>query len=103
MSINAVTLYSYTSPLSVPSPSPGSAAAQPPVPAVAEPGVRLSISSLNPPIGSFNFKIDGVSNATTIADMGEEYAATIPGLGTVNGTNEASVDAAINFRISELA
>jgi hypothetical protein len=103
MSINAVALYSYSSPLSVPSQSFGSPAAQPPVPVVSEPGVHLSISSLHPPIGSFNFKIDGVSDATTIADMGEEYAATIPGLGTVNGANEASVDAAINFRISELA
>ena len=71
--------------------------------AAPPPAVTISISSIHPPIGSFNFKIDGESLATTIADAGEVYTAAVPGLGTVNGTNEASVDAAINFRISELA
>jgi hypothetical protein len=103
MSINAIALYSYSSPQTVSSQFSDFPGTQPSTPVVPEPSVHVSISSIHPPIGSFSFKIDGESNATTIADAGEEYAATIPGLGTVNGPNEAAVDAAINFRISELA
>src|SRR5579872_4510493 len=81
----------------------GSSSAQRSAQAGPSPAVSISISSIHPPIGSFNFKIDGENAATTIADAGEEYTATVQGLGTVSGSNEASVDAAINFRINELA
>lgn len=60
-------------------------------------------ASIHPPVDSFNFKIDGESNTTTIADAGEVYTASLPGLGTVSGPSVASVDAAIIVRISELA
>jgi len=62
-----------------------------------------SLANIGKPVGSFNFKIDGQSSGTTISNTGEEYTATLPGLGTVSGPSEASVDAAINVRISELA
>lgn len=101
MSISAVG--SYSSALTLPSPSAASSGPQRTLQTDPGPAVSISFSSIHPPIGSFTFKIDGENDGTTIADAGEEYAATIPGLGTVNGPNEAAVDAAINFRISELA
>ena len=59
--------------------------------------------SINDPVGSFAFKINGESGSTMIANTGQAYTATVPEVGTISGPSEAFVDAAINVRLNELA
>lgn len=102
MSISAVTPSPST--LTLLSQSTGSSGAQPTVPPSSNIAHAATfVSSIEEPVGSFNFKINGESSSTTISDSGGKFTATIPGIGTIRGSSEASVEAAIDAQLSEMA
>jgi|GEM_PF-1801176 len=65
-------------------------------------GVTLA-SSLAELISNYNFKVGDKNYVSSISSSNGEYTATVSGVGSVSGTSESAVEAAIAVKVSAMA